>query len=160
MSALFGKQMRLLPIIRTSFSTVAVRQLVQSPHRIIYLKRNCVPVCSRTYSGDAFLNYMSSTRPVIFTQEVLVNVHDFTGLPWWLTIVLSTVFIRILVTFTLTIYQHQIIAKYQNLMPELEKIKEEMKQEAAMLVGKYHYTEKQARFILISSVSWIINLKM
>ncbi|KAG1673804.1 Cytochrome c oxidase assembly protein COX18, mitochondrial [Nymphon striatum] len=102
--------------------------------------------CSqRYYSRDAFLQYMTTTKPVLLAQDILINVQDISQLPWWMTIALITIFFRSVATFPLSVYQHYVLAKYQNLNPEFKKLSEELKREAAILVKKYNYTEIEAR---------------
>lgn len=48
---------------------------------------------------------ISNSTPVAYLQDGLVILHDSTGLPWWATIILSTVALRSIVTLPFTIYQ-------------------------------------------------------
>ncbi|KAL6265183.1 hypothetical protein P5V15_005267 [Pogonomyrmex californicus] len=48
---------------------------------------------------------ISESMPVKVTQDSLLWLHDYTGLPWWLIIVLTTVIIRTTVTLPLSLYQ-------------------------------------------------------
>lgn len=56
---------------------------------------------------------LSESMPIKIVQDSLLWVHDYTGLPWWLVIVLSTVIMRTTVTLPLSFYQVYIyIYKY------------------------------------------------
>lgn len=48
---------------------------------------------------------LSESTPVKITQDSLLWVHDYTGLPWWLVIVLTTITMRTMVTLPLFFYQ-------------------------------------------------------
>lgn len=48
---------------------------------------------------------LSESMPIKIVQESLLWMHDYTGLPWWLVIVLSTVIMRTTVTLPLSFYQ-------------------------------------------------------
>lgn len=49
--------------------------------------------------------WLSESTPVGYTQDFLLFVHNSTGLPWWTTIILATVFLRTVVTLPLAVYQ-------------------------------------------------------
>lgn len=48
---------------------------------------------------------ISDSTPVKIAQDNLLWIHDYTGLPWWLVIVLTTVMMRATVTLPLSLYQ-------------------------------------------------------
>jgi len=48
---------------------------------------------------------LSESAPVLKSQEFLELIHDQTHLPWWATIIASTVTLRLLITFPLSAYQ-------------------------------------------------------
>ena len=61
---------------------------------------------SASRAGPAeFLQSVSASRPVLAVQEGIVSLHDVTGLPWWATILVTTVAARGLVTLPLGLYQ-------------------------------------------------------
>ncbi|XP_069680104.1 cytochrome c oxidase assembly protein COX18, mitochondrial isoform X2 [Periplaneta americana] len=128
------------------------------------LRKNIMPLslaCSYTQvrhvSGESYeyLNpwtrvflWMSESIPVSYAQDFLLFMHNSTGLPWWTTIVLTTVLLRSVMTLPLAVYQNYILAKVENLqlleMPELVK---ELKKETAIAIKKFNWSEKQARVI-------------
>lgn len=55
--------------------------------------------------GRAFYNWVAESTPVEYTKDFLVSVHDFTGLPWWGTIICTTIVLRSAVTLPLAVYQ-------------------------------------------------------
>ena len=52
-----------------------------------------------------FLQSVAASRPVLAVQEGIVTLHDVTGLPWWATILVTTVAARGMVTLPLGLYQ-------------------------------------------------------
>lgn len=56
-------------------------------------------------------NSLAESGPVHLCEQYLTGVQQLTGLPWWLSIVISTVMVRTLITLPLATYQLVIIAK-------------------------------------------------
>ncbi|BES87728.1 60Kd inner membrane protein [Nesidiocoris tenuis] len=84
---------------------------------------------------SAVFSYLSDCSATEVMRSLAVNVHDWTGLPWWGTVVLMTFSLRAFITFPLAIYQNYVLAKVENLskldMPELsEEIKKEVTRQA------------------------------
>ena len=52
-----------------------------------------------------FWKILSNSTPVAYVQNGLIDLHDFTGLPWWTTIILSTIILRSVITVPVAIYQ-------------------------------------------------------
>lgn len=90
---------------------------------------------------------ISYSTPVHYAQEVLVFVHDTTGLQWGPTIVLSAFLLRFLLTFPLSIYQHYVLAKLENLLTKkFPKILEELKRETAIATRMYKWDNDRANY--------------
>ncbi|CRK99575.1 CLUMA_CG012888, isoform A [Clunio marinus] len=107
----------------------------------------------RFYTPGGFWNSVSSSVPVTTLQEGITHLHDITGLPWWGTIVVSTVLLRTVLTFPLAIYQSKILAKVEKIRGEMPEIVKELKMETAYAVRKFHWNEKQARIMYNRSVN-------
>ncbi|XP_050301264.1 cytochrome c oxidase assembly protein COX18, mitochondrial isoform X2 [Anthonomus grandis grandis] len=88
---------------------------------------------------------LSESTPVEYCQDFLVNFHAYTGLPWWATIILSTILIRSVVTVPLAIYQQSIAARLENLKLEMPDIANELKKEIGIAVRLYNWDERTAR---------------
>ncbi|RCH81476.1 membrane insertase cox18 [Rhizopus stolonifer] len=80
-----------------------------------------------------------------FNEQIIHIIHN-TGLPWWATIVSSTILLRSCLTFPIAVYQQQSIGKMINLAPMVQSWGETLKTQ----VGKqsvrqgWHYTRYQA----------------
>lgn len=62
-------------------------------------------------AGPGWYGCLSDAAPVHLCEEFLVNLQQVSGLPWWLSIVVSTMTVRTLITLPLAAYQMVIIAK-------------------------------------------------
>lgn len=109
---------------------------------------------SRLYhdEGSDLFKYLSDSAPVEIAQKFLVNAHDITGLPWWGSIILTTIMVRSAITLPLAVYQNYIMAKLQNLRLEMPSIVEELKMETAYAMKKFNWTEDQAKLMFKHSL--------
>lgn len=90
--------------------------------------------------------WLSESSPVACAQDLLLFLHNSSGLPWWTTIILATIFLRTVVTLPLAFYQNYILAKVENLqLLEMPGIVKELKKETALAVKQFNWTENQAR---------------
>lgn len=48
---------------------------------------------------------LSNSTPVAYAQQFVISFHEVTGTPWWLSIILSAVTLRLAVTLPFTVYQ-------------------------------------------------------
>lgn len=48
---------------------------------------------------------LSNSTPVAYAQQFIISFHEMTGTPWWATIMLSAITLRLIVTLPLTMYQ-------------------------------------------------------
>lgn len=104
----------------------------------------------KTQSG--IFKSLSESVPVSYAQDFLLNVHSSTGLPWWASIILSTIVLRSCVTVPLAIYQNYILAKLENLQLEMPAIVKELKRETAIAIRKFNWDERQAKMMFNRSV--------
>lgn len=100
-----------------------------------------------------FIKSLSESSLVNYSQKFLIYVHDTTGLPWWATIVCTTVLLRTTVTFPLAVYQYYILAKLENIKLEMPAIANEMKKEMAVAIKIYNWDERTAQISYKRSVS-------
>ncbi|XP_044270525.1 cytochrome c oxidase assembly protein COX18, mitochondrial isoform X1 [Tribolium madens] len=95
---------------------------------------------------------LSESTPVEYCQKFLLNVHDTTGLPWWATIICTTIMMRGCVTVPLAIYQNYIMAKLEFVKLEMDGIAKELKRETAIAVKMYNWDERTARITFKRSI--------
>lgn len=96
---------------------------------------------------------ISNSTPVTYVQQSLVDIHDFTGLPWWSSIVISTILFRSVVTLPLTVYQHEITARLEKIALEMPAIVNELKKEANLAMKTFKWTEQQTKMVYNRSAS-------
>ncbi|PVD39543.1 hypothetical protein C0Q70_02178 [Pomacea canaliculata] len=102
---------------------------------------------ARSFSADTYNKYFSpDVAPIGYAQNVLESIHSVTGLPWWASILVTTVLLRSLVTLPLTIYSMHIIARVEQLQPEIAKLSQELRREVAVAVKTFGWDAKTARF--------------
>lgn len=168
-SALPIKMLKVVPIWKSPITRLAVN----SPQFSTLCRSNCInkqPLLSGS-SNPALLRYqnnyrhfsiaasisnlwitISNSTPVAYFQQGLVTFHDTTGLPWWATIVLSTILLRSCVTVPLTIYQNKIVARIELIAMEMPDIVKQLKVEAAQAKHLYKWTDKQTKIVFNRSV--------
>uniref|UniRef100_A0A1L8E0C0 Putative cytochrome oxidase bioproteinis protein oxa1 mitochondrial n=1 Tax=Nyssomyia neivai TaxID=330878 RepID=A0A1L8E0C0_9DIPT len=129
-------------------SPILSRQMPEKSHQQGFQARHF----SYTESISGLWMSMSNSIPVAYFQETLVKIHDTTGLPWWGTIILSTCLLRTVVTVPLTIYQNKIMARIELISMEMPEIAKELKQETAIAMKKFNWTEKQAKIMYAHSL--------
>lgn len=105
-------------------------------------------------SQASIFKWLSESTPVEYAQNFLLSVHDTTGLPWWATIICTTVLVRTTVTLPLAIYQYYILAKLENIKLEMPAIAKEMQKEMAVAIKMYKWDEKTARATYNRSVCY------
>lgn len=96
---------------------------------------------------------LSESTPVEYVQKSLLTIHDVTGLPWWASIICTTILARSIITLPLGIYQNYILAKLQNLNPEMVEITNELKKETALAIKQFNWNEATAKHHYRRSVS-------
>jgi len=79
------------------------------------------PAALDTYSSP-WIEWLRSTRPVSFTISALEWLHTATGSPWWLTLVLAGVLVRVAL-LPAVIYQQRVVHEISRLQPHFAYIR-------------------------------------
>lgn len=95
---------------------------------------------------------ISNSVPVAYFQQGLINVHDISGMPWWATVILSTIFLRTVITVPLAVYQKKIMARLELISKEMPAIQKELQKEAAIGMKKFNWTKEETARIYNRSV--------
>lgn len=86
---------------------------------------------------------VSHSATVSHFQNTLISFHDFTGLPWWATIVIYTVGLR-MAMFPLAVYGQKMKGKLHNIIQnELPAMNDELKREVAIAKRKFDMGDKE-----------------
>ncbi|XP_023015149.2 cytochrome c oxidase assembly protein COX18, mitochondrial [Leptinotarsa decemlineata] len=107
---------------------------------------------SFTKTQTGIFKWLSESTPVECIQKLLLTLHDSSGLPWWGTIIGTTILLRTCVTVPLAVYQYYILAKLENLKLEMPAIAKELQMETAVAIKLYNWDEKKARLTFNSSI--------
>uniref|UniRef100_UPI00398F7822 cytochrome c oxidase assembly protein COX18, mitochondrial isoform X1 n=2 Tax=Pristiophorus japonicus TaxID=55135 RepID=UPI00398F7822 len=99
----------------------------------------------------------ADSAPVHLTQDLLTNVQQATGLPWWASIICTTVALRASVTLPLAVYQMYIIAKVENLQLEIAEFAKQLRYEVSVRAKQVGWSEKVARFHFRKNLRRIIS---
>ncbi|KAM8733061.1 cytochrome c oxidase assembly protein COX18, mitochondrial isoform 1-T1 [Acanthopagrus schlegelii] len=98
-------------------------------------------------AGEAgWYNNLSDSAPVHLCEHFLVSMQQVNGLPWWLSIIMSTLCVRTLITLPLAAYQMVIIAKVEALQVEISGLAKRLRYEVSVCARERGWTEKQSRF--------------
>ena len=69
---------------------------------------------------------------IVGVQDFLTSFHDLTGLPWWATIISTTIFFRLAITLPLAREQAITLAKTELIQPTINEILEALKHNIAI----------------------------
>lgn len=91
---------------------------------------------------------ISNSTPVYHIQSTLIEIHDASGLPWWSSIVISTILLRTAVTLPLTIYANKMTDRLQKInTKDMPALVEELKRETNLAVCQFKLTKPQAEAV-------------
>ena len=108
----------------------------------------------RYMSIETYNKFFSPDMPPIgMAQNVLEQVHSWTGLPWWASIALTTFVLWSLITLPLAVYSQKILARVERLQPEIKEMAKRLKREVAMATKMYNWNNKFARVKFNTTVS-------
>uniref|UniRef100_A0A1B6L9P2 Membrane insertase YidC/Oxa/ALB C-terminal domain-containing protein n=1 Tax=Graphocephala atropunctata TaxID=36148 RepID=A0A1B6L9P2_9HEMI len=100
---------------------------------------------SAIVTHSSFFKWLSECTVVEQTQNFIVQFHDTSGLPWWLSIILTTCVLRTVVTLPLALYQNFVIARLENARKEMDDIVNNIKYELNREVRRNKWPEKKAK---------------
>lgn len=72
---------------------------------------------SVSVAASGWYEALAVSAPVRATEEVLLGAQAATGLPWWASIMLTTVALRGVVMLPLAAHRHYVIAKVRAIGP-------------------------------------------
>lgn len=97
-------------------------------------------------SRDFFDSYLSVDNPAVrLGYDAMLYVHDWTGLPWWASVALTTVALRSIITLPLVVYGRVNQARLRRLQPEFERLAAELRDEVRRAAALYSWDGKTAR---------------
>ncbi|XP_032863668.2 cytochrome c oxidase assembly protein COX18, mitochondrial [Tyto alba] len=100
--------------------------------------------------------WLAQSAPVQGTEAGLAALQAAAGLPWWAAIVGGAALLRTAVTLPLAAQQGRILAKLENLQPEIKKLAEHLRYEVSVRGKQLGWSEKVARFYFKKNLRRII----
>ncbi|XP_029090815.1 cytochrome c oxidase assembly protein COX18, mitochondrial isoform X3 [Monodon monoceros] len=100
---------------------------------------------------------LATSAPVQGAEDVLLFAHTASGLPWWGSILLTTVALRGAVTLPLAAYQHYILAKVENLQPEIKSIARHLNQDVAVRANQLGWSKRAARLTYLKTMRRLVS---
>ncbi|XP_027759686.1 cytochrome c oxidase assembly protein COX18, mitochondrial [Empidonax traillii] len=96
--------------------------------------------------GGGWYEWAASSQPVHWAEGGLAALQAATGLPWWAAIAGGAALLRTTVTLPLAAHQGQLLAKLENLQPEIKGLAERLRYEVSVRGKQLGWSEKVARF--------------
>ncbi|NXW83710.1 COX18 protein, partial [Alopecoenas beccarii] len=97
-------------------------------------------------SPGGLYEWLAQSAPVHWAEDGLVALQAAAGLPWWAAIVCGAALLRTAVTLPLAAHQGRLLAKLENLQPEIKKLAEHLRYEVSVCERQLGWSEKVARF--------------
>jgi len=122
----------MLRLQRSSLRTCSNFTTINSPISCSYpiLQNQFKPiqkVPTRNLSWEGYLEtinsgmkYLGDSQVTKSFMEQMISVHEFTGMPWWMVIVGSSVFFRTIMTFPAQVFTQHVIVRRKLAYEELE----------------------------------------
>ncbi|XP_035280733.1 cytochrome c oxidase assembly protein COX18, mitochondrial isoform X1 [Anguilla anguilla] len=89
---------------------------------------------------------MADSTPVHLTEQLLVTMQQTTGLPWWASIIGTTLALRTVITLPLGAYQMVIIGKVEALQAEIAELAKRLRYEVSVRGKQLDWSEKVCRY--------------
>ncbi|XP_051874964.1 cytochrome c oxidase assembly protein COX18, mitochondrial [Pristis pectinata] len=118
---------------------------------------SCLSATAVSAPRPGWYESFSDSVPVHLMEDLLTNMQQTTGLPWWTTIICTTVVLRATVTLPLAVYQTYIIAKVENLQPEIAELAKRLRYEVSVRAKQVGWSESVARFHFRKNLKRIIS---
>ncbi|KAM9236923.1 cytochrome c oxidase assembly protein COX18, mitochondrial [Leptosomus discolor] len=96
--------------------------------------------------AGGWYEWLAQSAPVHWAEGGLVALQTAAGLPWWAAIAGGAALLRTAVTLPLAAHQSRLLAKLENLQPEIKKLAERLRYEVAVRGKQLGWSEKVARF--------------
>ncbi|XP_069313762.1 cytochrome c oxidase assembly protein COX18, mitochondrial isoform X1 [Eulemur rufifrons] len=156
LNRLGGQWLRALPALQ-----LTARGLPLVPAPPSGAKPSALPVWAVASVSSAgaggWYEALAASAPVRGAEEVLLAAHAATGLPWWGSILLTTVALRGAVTLPLAAYQHYILAKVENLQPEIKNIARHLNQEVSVRANQLGWSKRVARLTYLKNMRRVVS---
>ncbi|XP_054847577.1 cytochrome c oxidase assembly protein COX18, mitochondrial [Eublepharis macularius] len=112
-----------------------------------------------TSAGSVWAWYeaLSVSAPVAWTEAGLLTLQAASGLPWWSSIIAASTLLRTSLTLPLAAHQGHILAKLENLQPEIQSLAKQLRQEVSICAKQRSWSENMARFHFRKNLKRIVS---
>ncbi|XP_044536170.1 cytochrome c oxidase assembly protein COX18, mitochondrial isoform X2 [Gracilinanus agilis] len=100
---------------------------------------------------------LAASAPAHWAEAMLLGAQGATGLPWWASIVVTTTALRSAVTLPLAAYQHYVLAKVENLQPEIKIIAKNLNCDIALRAKQLGWSKRVARLTYLNNMRRIVS---
>ncbi|XP_047423122.1 cytochrome c oxidase assembly protein COX18, mitochondrial isoform X6 [Sciurus carolinensis] len=154
-----GRWQRLLPTLQLRTGGLPLTPSLRSSAEPPALPMWAVASVSAVAPGGAggWYEALAASAPVRAAEEVLLGAHAASGLPWWGSILLTTVALRGAVTLPLAAYQHYILAKVENLQPEIKNIARHLNHEVAVYASQLGWSKRIAKLTYLKNMRRLVS---
>ncbi|XP_022108769.1 mitochondrial inner membrane protein COX18-like [Acanthaster planci] len=110
----------------------------------------------RCLSVESSSSYGYIPTPVECSYEFLERLQETSALPWWLTILATTLLVRGTLVLPFAVWQQQVLAKIENVQPEINTHAEHMKQQVALMAKELNWSQKEMANFYSQQVKFIV----
>ncbi|MEE6460434.1 hypothetical protein FKM82_000968 [Ascaphus truei] len=108
-------------------------------------------------TGFGWYEGIADSAPVHLAESMLITLQETSGMPWWANIVCATITLRTAVTLPLSVYQLYILARVENLQPEIENLAKRLRYEVSVYGKQKGWSDKVAKFNFRKNLRRIIS---
>lgn len=101
---------------------------------------------------EAYYDWVVDTSAIQTIEKLLISFHDFTGLPWWASILGCTIILRLCLMTPLYIIQTKNTMKYQRYLVLFKEVHEKLATEVKEKAAANKWDESMANQQFISSL--------
>ncbi|XP_034957932.2 cytochrome c oxidase assembly protein COX18, mitochondrial isoform X1 [Zootoca vivipara] len=105
----------------------------------------------------AWYEALSTSAPVAWMESSLVALQAASGLPWWAAVFAASALLRTGVTLPLAALQSRVLAKLENLQPEIHSLAKHLRYEVSVCAKQRSWSEKEARFHFKKNLKRIVS---
>jgi len=116
--------------LKTGFN-LTTKQLLLKHQGTNFRHRNCLPVAYFSSGFDSMYKMMINLPAVHYMEDTMAQFHDYTGLPWFGSIILFTAGLRTMISLPAQVTSHKVAAKRTLMFEEINKALPALKEATA-----------------------------
>ncbi|XP_078004375.1 cytochrome c oxidase assembly protein COX18, mitochondrial isoform X2 [Phascolarctos cinereus] len=149
---------RLLPALLGSRGCPAGRgEPLGNPNPLLPVAACAYGAAAGPAGAGGWYETLATSAPAHWAEAVLLGAQDATGLPWWASIIVTTTALRSAVTLPLAAYQHYILAKVENLQPEIKMIAKNLNYDIALRAKQLGWSKRLSRLTYLNNMRRIVS---